>query len=115
MSKLVYVATPYSGLQVNEKHRRAVGIAIARDECRKVKTAGFVPVSTILLWDTIYSETRDREKIMYACKEIIKMCDYIYVSKHPDAKFSKGITQERVWAEEFGLSFISFDESGECE
>lgn len=106
--RLVYVATPYTGLRCSEISRRAMVLNIARDECKKIKKAGYTPVSPVLLWDGVYDESADRDEVIRAGISLMEVCNYCYFSKHPDAQFSGGMKLEKEYALKIGLTELDF-------
>lgn len=75
--RLVYVASPYAAFKSGKVNADFMACMVARDECRKVKEAGYIPLSH---------------------------CSYVYFSKHPASEFSKGMDIEREYARELGIS-----------
>ena len=108
-TRLVYVATPYAGIRCGDSIRDIAALKIARAECKKVKEAGFIPISPILAWNGVYSEDRDRDELLRAGLELMIACSYVYFSNHPDSEYSVGMKLEREYANEIGLSVIDFD------
>lgn len=102
---LVYVASPYAGLCVNEASRKSLALEVARKECLKLtkESEAIVPVSPVLLFSTLFDEKSERGRILQMCKELLKTCDYIYLSTHKDAENSKGMAMEALLAQELGI------------
>ncbi|EAJ1135557.1 hypothetical protein CHI82_07805 [Campylobacter coli] len=101
---LVYVASPYKALAVRESQRKAQAISIAQQECLKVlrECEGFTPISPILQFSYL-DEGKHREEALKMGLELLKACDYIYISTHKDAKYSQGMQEELVLAKKLGI------------
>ncbi|EAK6881524.1 DUF4406 domain-containing protein [Campylobacter jejuni] len=101
---LVYIASPYKALAVRESQRKAQAISIAQQECLKVlrECEGFTPISPILQFSYL-DEGKHREEALQMGLELLKACDYIYLSKHKDAKYSQGMQEELALAKKLGI------------
>ncbi|TQR29176.1 hypothetical protein DMB92_08545 [Campylobacter sp. MIT 99-7217] len=101
---LVYIASPYKALAVRESQRKALAISIAQQECLKImrEYESFTPISPILQFSFL-DENKHREQALKMGKELLKTCDYIYLSTHKDAKHSKGMQDELALAKELGI------------
>lgn len=92
--KIVYVMTPYS------KVERSEALGIASRACKKIKQKGFVPLSPVLLFDSIYDNDKEYEDVMDACFSLLCKCEYYYYTQTPHSQSSNGMTQELTWAKE---------------
>ena len=107
--RMVYVATPYAGLNVSDINRPFAAKKLAIAECRKVIKAGYIPISPVLAFGEVFDESADREKAINAGLELLSHCSYIYFSTHADAARSQGMKIEREYANELGLTELDFD------
>lgn len=107
--RMVYVATPYAGLNVSDINRPFAAKKLAIAECRKVIKAGYIPISPVLAFGEVFDESADREKAINAGLELLSHCSYIYFSTHADAARSQGMKKEREYANELGLTELDFD------
>ena len=107
--RMVYVATPYAGLNVSDINRSFAAKKLAIAECRKVIKAGYIPISPVLAFGEVFDESADREKAINAGLELLSHCSYIYFSTHADAARSQGMKKEREYANELGLTELDFD------
>lgn len=100
MSKLVYVASPFSKIQDKE-----FAVFLAEKACDEIAKRGFYPVSPVLLWGGRISEnnTAEREQNMLACSELLKACEYIFVVKSTHSLNSVGIKAELDLARKLGI------------
>ena len=91
MSKLVYIASPFSKIQDKE-----FAVLLAEKACDEVARMGFYPVSPVLLWTGRISESNaaEREKNLEASRELLKACAFIYVAKSKHSLSSVGIKAE---------------------
>ncbi|EOI1737795.1 TPA: hypothetical protein SCQ14_001118 [Campylobacter jejuni] len=101
---LVYIASPYKGLAVQESRLKSLAISVAEQECLKImrECEGFVPVSPILQFSYL-DENKHRDKALQMGLELLKASDYIYLSKHKDAKYSQGMQEELALAKKLGI------------
>lgn len=102
---LVYVASPYEALEVNELSRKSLAIEIAKSECLKLikENENLIPLSPVLLFSQFLEEKTERTKALQMGFELLKQCDAIYLSTHKDAKHSKGMQKEALLAKELGI------------
>ena len=107
--RMVYVATPYAGLNVSDINRPFAAKKLAIAECRKVIKAGYIPISPVLAFGEVFDESVDRDKAVNAGLELLSHCSYIYFSTHTDAARSQGMKIEREYANELGLTELDFD------
>ena len=107
--RLVYVATPYAGLNVSDINRPFAAKKLAIAECQKVIKAGYIPISPVLAFGEVFDESVDRDKAINAGLELLSHCSYIYFSTHADAARSQGMKKEREYANELGLTELDFD------
>ena len=107
--RLVYVATPYAGLNVSDINRPFAAKKLAIAECQKVIKAGYIPISPVLAFGEVFDESIDRDKAINAGLELLSHCSYIYFSDHADAARSQGMKIEREYANELGLTELDFD------
>ena len=107
--RMVYVATPYAGLNVSDINRPFAAKKLAIAECRKVIKAGYIPISPVLAFGEVFDESVDRDKAVNAGLELLSHCSYIYFSTHADAARSQGMKIEREYANELGLTELDFD------
>jgi hypothetical protein cfetvA_16596 len=107
--RMVYVATPYAGLNVSDINRPFAAKKLAIAECRKVIKAGYIPISPVLAFGEVFDESADRDKAINAGLELLSHCSYIYFSTHADAARSQGMKKEREYANELGLTELDFD------
>ena len=100
MSKLVYIASPFSKIWDKE-----FAVLLAEKACDEVARMGFYPVSTVLLWAGRISEknSEEREKNLEASRELLKACAYIYVAKSKHSRESAGIQAELDLANELNI------------
>lgn len=100
MSKLVYIASPYSKL-----YDKDFAVQVAKNSCDEIARRGFYPVSPVLLWGGRISEnsTKEREQNMLACRELLRACAFIYVAKSKHSANSVGIKAELDLARELGI------------
>lgn len=100
MSKLVYIASPFSKL--NDKE---FAVILAELACDEIAKRGFYPVSPVLLWGGRISESnsKERAKNLKASRELLKSCAYIYVAKSEYSANSVGIKAELDLARELGI------------
>lgn len=91
MSKLVYIASPFSKIWDKE-----FAVMLAEKACDEVARMGFYPVSPVLLWGGRISEknAQEREKNLEASRELLKSCAFIYVAKSKHSRESVGIQAE---------------------
>ena len=101
--RLVYVASPYAAFKSGKVNADFMACMVARDECRKVKEAGYIPLSPVLAFSGVFSEEQ-RDEVLKAGLEMLSHCSYVYFSKHPASEFSKGMDIEREYARELGIS-----------
>ena len=98
MTKLVYVASPFSKIDKKKAFK------IAKKACKKVESfdVNFYPISPVLLWGDIKAEVtkHDRYRNLEACKKLLLGCDFIYVANNKHIKESEGICLELLIAEE---------------
>ena len=106
---MVYVATPYAGLNVSDINRPFAAKKLAIAECQKVIKAGYIPISPVLAFGEVFDESVDRDKAINAGLELLSHCSYIYFSTHADAARSQGMKIEREYANELGLTELDFD------
>ncbi|EHY1141185.1 DUF4406 domain-containing protein [Campylobacter jejuni] len=101
---IVYIASPYKALAVRESQRKAYAMSVAQQECLKVlrEYEGFTPVSPLLQFSYL-DENKHRDKALQMGLELLKACDYIYLSKHKDAKYSQGMQEELALAKKLGI------------
>ena len=107
--RMVYVATPYAGLNVSDINRPCAAKKLAIAECQKVIKAGYIPISPVLAFGEVFDESVDRDKAVNAGLELLSHCSYIYFSTHADAARSQGMKIEREYANELGLTELDFD------
>jgi len=107
--RMVYVATPYAGLNVSDINRPFAAKKLAIAECQKVIKAGYIPISPVLAFGEVFDESVDRDKAINAGLELLSHCSYIYFSTHADAARSQGMKKEREYANELGLTELDFD------
>ena len=107
--RMVYVATPYAGLNVSDINRPFAAKKLAIAECQKVIKAGYIPISPVLAFGEVFDESVDRDKAVNAGLELLSHCSYIYFSTHADAARSQGMKIEREYANELGLTELDFD------
>ena len=107
--RMVYVATPYAGLNVSDINRPFAAKKLAIAECQKVIKAGYIPISPVLAFGEVFDESVDRDKAVNAGLELLSHCSYIYFSTHADAARSQGMKKEREYANELGLTELDFD------
>lgn len=106
MRKLVYVASPYSGLD------QAKAFELAVEASREIKEAGFVPVNPIMLFDGIYNEDTEREAALKAGLKVLESCDYIYINKiNGYWEDSEGIKAELEMARKKGIYEIEWQKN----
>ena len=100
MSKLVYIASPFSKIWDKE-----FAVLLAKKACDEVAKMGFYPVSPVLLWGGRISEknSEERAKNLEASRELLKSCAYIYVAKSEHSKNSIGIKAELDLARELNI------------
>ncbi|MDD7742173.1 MAG: hypothetical protein PUJ19_05395 [Campylobacteraceae bacterium] len=100
MSKLVYIASPFSKIWDKE-----FAVLLAEKACDEVARMGFYPVSPVLLWGGRISEknAEEREKNLEASRELLKACAYIYVAKSKHSLNSVGIKAELDLANELNI------------
>ena len=100
MSKLVYIASPFSKIWDKE-----FAVLLAEKACDEVAKMGFYPVSPVLLWAGRISEKNadEREKNLEASRELLKACAYIYVAKSKHSRESAGIQAELDLANELNI------------
>ena len=91
MSKLVYIASPFSKIQDKE-----FAVLLAEKACNEVARMGFYPVSPVLLWAGRISENNsyERENNLEASRQLLKACAFIYVAKSTHSSKSVGIKAE---------------------
>ena len=109
--RMVYVATPYAGLNVSDINRPFAAKKLAIAECRKVIKAGYIPISPVLAFGEVFDESVDRDKAVNAGLELLSHCSYIYFSTHTDAARSQGMKKEREYANELGLTELDFSQN----
>ena len=107
--RMVYVATPYAGLNVSDINRPFAAKKLAIAECQKVIKAGYIPISPVLAFGEVFDESVDRDMAVNAGLELLSHCSYIYFSTHADAARSQGMKIEREYANELGLTELDFD------
>ena len=100
MSKLVYIASPFSKIWDKE-----FAVLLAKKACDEVAKMGFYPVSPVLLWAGRISENNsyERENNLEASRELLKACAYIYVAKSTHSSKSAGIEAELNLAAALGI------------
>lgn len=100
MSKLVYIASPFSKIPDKE-----FAVLLAQKACDEVAKMGFYPVSPVLLWGGRISEKDMDERIknLEAGLELLKACAYIYVEKSKYSLESDGVRAELNKAIELGI------------
>ncbi|WP_169975124.1 DUF4406 domain-containing protein [Campylobacter sp. RM16191] len=111
----VYVATPYGALRCSDNMRDYLAQNIAKEECAKIKRAGYEPVSAVLELAGKFSEDTQRDEALEAGIELLESCSYIYMSTHPDSKNSKGMAAELDRARELGISELVLNKDGLAE
>jgi hypothetical protein len=113
--KLVYVASPVRTIMRSSHfpdiyHARSAIRHFAVKTCEKIKEAGHIPISPALLFEDIYCEVMERDKIMSSCKRLLEVCDEICVAGCYYSKESEGIKQELAWAKEIGITQVGYGE-----
>ena len=100
MSKLVYIASPFSKIWDKE-----FAVLLAKKACDEVAKMGFYPVRPVLLWAGRISEKNadERETNLEASRELLKSCAYIYVAKSKHSCESVGIESELNLAAALGI------------
>lgn len=100
MSKLVYIASPFSKIWDKE-----FAVLLAEKACDEVARMGFYPVSPVLLWAGRISEknSEERAKNLEASRKLLKACAFIYVAKSEHSRESAGIKAELDLARELGI------------
>ena len=100
MSKLVYIASPFSKIWDKE-----FAVLLAEKACDEVAKMGFYPVSPVLLWAGRISENNSEERLrnLEASRELLKSCAFIYVAKSEHSKNSIGIKAELDLARELNI------------
>ena len=109
--KLVYVASPVKAvydLVFNENDANFVIKNLAIAGCKRVKKAGFTPVSPVLMFNEIYDENTERDRIIQACEEVLKKCDEIMVVSSSYNEYSKGIKYEIEFANKLGITQVEY-------
>ena len=109
--RMVYVATPYAGLNVSDINRPFAAKKLAIAECQKVIKAGYIPISPVLAFGEVFDESVDRDKAVNAGLELLSYCSYIYFSTHADAVRSQGMKAEREYARELGVTELDFSQN----
>lgn len=91
MSKLVYIASPFSKI-----HDKEFAVLLAEKACDEVAKMGFYPVSPVLLWAGRISENNaaKREENLEASRKLLKACEFIFVAKSKHSLNSVGIKAE---------------------
>lgn len=91
MSKLVYIASPFSKI-----HDKEFAVLLAEKACDEVAKMGFYPVSPVLLWAGRISENNaaKREENLEASRKLLKACEFIFVAKSKHSLNSEGIKAE---------------------
>ena len=91
MSKLVYIASPFSKIWDKE-----FAVLLAEKACDEVAKMGFYPVSPVLLWAGRISEKNSEERLrnLEASLKLLKSCAFIYVAKSKHSCESAGIQAE---------------------
>ena len=91
MSKLVYIASPFSKI-----HDKEFAVLLAEKACDEVAKRGFYPVSPVLLWAGRISEnnSEEREENLEASRKLLKACEFIFVAKSKHSLNSVGIKAE---------------------
>lgn len=102
---MVYIASPYAKLS------KAEAISEARKASLQVKRMGFVPISTVLMWDDVYDEKAgdDRDRVIDAGLDVLSACEYIYVHKCDGWDESEGIKSELEYAKMKNIPEIEFE------
>lgn len=113
--KKVYIASPYAGLRCDDNIRAYLALKVAKEAYIKAKKAGFVPISPVIELDGKVDEATQRDIAINAGLDMLKDCDYIYFSTHPDAKFSKGMQIERQMAKELFIPEITISANGSVD
>ncbi|MDR1008045.1 MAG: DUF4406 domain-containing protein [Campylobacteraceae bacterium] len=114
--KLVYIASPVRAVV----ERFSVDICEGFKEAKRmatfaairVKKAGHVPISPVLMFDGVYEEYFDRAQIMEACAALVAICDEIYVVDNKYTKYSDGIKKELEIAKQCGLTQVDYFGAG---
>lgn len=102
--RLVYVASPYAAFKSGKVNADFMACMVAKEECRKVKEAGYIPLSPVLAFSGVFSEEQ-RDEVLKAGLELLSHCSYVYFyDLHPDAFNSEGMQKEREYARELGIS-----------
>lgn len=103
MSKLVYIASPFSKIQ-----DKKFAVMLAQKACDEIAKRGFYPVSPVLLWGDRISENNSKERAdnLEASCQLLKSCDFIFVAKSKHSLNSTGIKAELDLARELGIKEI---------
>ena len=103
MRGMVYLASPFRAITCNDRDRLYYARRVALEEAKKLKSHGYIPLSSVLLFGEIYNEQKERERALLSGRMLLECCDYIYVSTHKDSAKSEGIKAELAHAEKLGI------------
>lgn len=93
--KLIYICAPYSGDISNNVNR-------SRQYAERViaENRDFVPVVPHLMFDGVYDDETERERVMEACVKVLSTCDELWVF---GLKITSGMAEEIIYALENGI------------
>ena len=95
--KKIYIAHPYLG-RLSNKNRIA-------DICTTVANMGYLPISPVHALDFLDdSIPAEREKALELCKELIKVCDQVWL--FGDWRNSEGCSAEVAAAKGWGIPVL---------
>ncbi|MDR2105300.1 MAG: DUF4406 domain-containing protein [Deferribacteraceae bacterium] len=107
---IAYIASPFRGIkladpEISESDAIAMAKQIAFYAARYVKEElGFIPLSPVLAFDRVYNDVYERDKVMEACKALIRISDvFIWVDTRW-TQASEGMKLEQAFAESIGLA-----------
>lgn len=113
---LAFISTPYSAV-MNAKpaskydaksylfaHETALNLA--RRAAEAAKKRGFIPISPVLNFDGVYSESAERAAVCAACRQLIHQCDVFFYAQTPYTANSEGMRNELELAQNLGKDII---------
>lgn len=117
---LAFISTPYSAVlnapeftsrfdKMADIEAHETALHLARRAAEIAKTRGFLPISPVLNFDGVYSESAEREAVCAACSELIQRCDVFFYAQTPYTAQSKGMRYELELARSLSKKIIEVD------
>ncbi|WP_334095590.1 hypothetical protein [Helicobacter typhlonius] len=114
---VIYVSSPYKAVlnAVNDSaEAKSLIIGYAIKGAQIIKEMGYTPLSPVLNFEGVYEEESEREVILKAGLELLKVCDGILIVNTPYSDTSAGMVLELESAKRLNLALYEtlLDEKG---